>query len=537
MAQLVRMANADQTAINLSAAKTQETALLTLGIGVAIAILLAGFSTWSLPRRINRGLQRSVEAMSALAQGNMDVSIKKGRQPKELEEMSNALAVFRDQAIEKARLDEEAERARAAETARQKEELERQEQIAAEQAAAQAEQERTMKERQLMLKDLEASVGGVVDAAVRGDFSQRIEKQFPQAEIQSLSNAINGLMRQVDTGLSETQRVLACLAQGDLTERMHGDFAGAFAELQSNLNTSIKRLGEIVVGISDECTSLREKSDTMAGASNQVSKRAEEQASSLEQTAASVEEIMKTLESSNSNVDQISTFAEMTSEQADNAGQVADVTMQAMSEIEAASTEIEKILTVMEEIAFQTNLLALNASVEAARAGSAGKGFAVVANEVRALAQRSHDASHGIKDLINKSSNSIGRGVELVGETSGVMTTIVEGVREISASLQALKTSSAEQKQGMGEISRAMGALDKITQSNVDLADSSRTTAAEMRTQVQAIEEKVGTLRTASDNASGDTSEAVLDENWRKTESASVSFSSIRRTRGIGTRA
>jgi methyl-accepting chemotaxis protein len=68
----------------------------------------------------------------------------------------------------------------------------------------------------------------------------------------------------------------------------------------------------------------------------------------------------------------------------------------------------------MEDTAYQTKLLSLNASVEASRAGEAGKGFAIVAAEVRALAQRSHDASQRIRDIV-------GTSIELI-EDGNVMT-------------------------------------------------------------------------------------------------------------------
>lgn len=70
-----------------------------------------------------------------------------------------------------------------------------------------------------------------------------------------------------------------------------------------------------------------------------------------------------------------------------------DITDEFDKQFSAVQTATEAI----SGLAFQTRLLALNASIEASRAGTAGKGFGVVAQEVRDLADRSHEDLDHIK--------------------------------------------------------------------------------------------------------------------------------------------
>jgi methyl-accepting chemotaxis protein len=143
----------------------------------------------------------------------------------------------------------------------------------------------------------------------------------------------------------------------------------------------------------------------------------------------------------------------------------------AMAGIERSSTEVSRIIGVIDEIAFQTNLLALNAGVEAARAGEQGKGFAVVAQEVRELAQRCTVAAQEIKGLIGSSEQQVKDGVDLVGRAAGLLNQISQQVIAINDRVQEISHAAAEQALGLEEINSAVSHMDQITQQNASMVE------------------------------------------------------------------
>jgi methyl-accepting chemotaxis protein len=167
-----------------------------------------------------------------------------------------------------------------------------------------------------------------------------------------------------------------------------------------------------------------------------------------------------------------------------------------MAEIEKSSTEISKIIGVIDEIAFQTNLLALNAGVEAARAGDAGKGFAVVAQEVRQLAQRSADAAKEIKRLISQSSHQVNEGVGLVSNTGTALADMISRIDTIHSIVSEIATAAKDQATGLKEVNQATQSMDTLTHQNSAMVEQTSAETQRLRGEVAGLVQLLGQLST-----------------------------------------
>ena len=207
-------------------------------------------------------------------------------------------------------------------------------------------------------------------------------------------------------------------------------------------------------------------------------------------------EITATVKQNADNAQAASQLAAVARDAADKGGAVMGNVVTAMSQIEGSAGKISDIVGLIDEIAFQTNLLALNASVEAARAGEAGKGFAVVAQEVRALAQRSANASKDIKALITASNGQVREGGKLVSQAGESLTEIVSAVKKVTDIVSEIAAASREQATGLEQVNTAVGSMDEMTQRNGALVEETSASAQALSEQASQLAQLVGFFRT-----------------------------------------
>jgi len=288
------------------------------------------------------------------------------------------------------------------------------------------------------------------------------------------------------------------LANNDLTYRIEAQIDPQFGKVRSDFNTAMAVLDEAMGVVANATQSVGAGAREISGASEDLSRRTEQQAASLEQTAAALDQITATVTRSAEGARQASAAASGARADAARSGEIVGDAVAAMGEIEKSSGQITNIVGVIDEIAFQTNLLALNAGVEAARAGESGRGFAVVAQEVRALAQRSAEASKEIRALISSSTAHVSRGVRLVGDTGEALSTIAQKVEEIDSLISEIAESSREQATGLAEVNTAVNRMDEVTQRNAAMVEEANAASASLNQESAELSALVARFSTSS---------------------------------------
>jgi len=406
-------------------------AALALG-GMALAVAVAvGAAGWFLGRSVAQPVVALAARMKRLADGDRTTAIPGLARRDEIGRMAGALEVFRDAAIANDRLEAEAAAQRQA-----------------------AEEERIR---------------------VEAEKAQTAEED--RIAITALGQGLNAM------------------ASGDLTHRMTVSVAPKAEQLKADFNAAIAQLESAVAAVVANVAAIRSGSNEISQASDDLSRRTEQQAASLEETAAALDQITATVNRTADGARQASGVAHSARDDAEGSGQVVRDAVEAMSRIEASSNQIGDIIGVIDEIAFQTNLLALNAGVEAARAGDAGRGFAVVASEVRALAQRSAEAAKEIKALISASSQQVGAGVALVGQTGEALQRIVGRVAEIDGLVAEISASAQEQATGLQQVNAAENQMDQVTQQNAAMVEESTAASHSLAQEADVLAASVARFR------------------------------------------
>ena len=341
------------------------------------------------------------------------------------------------------------------------------------------------------LKPLEgmARVGKKVS---KGDFSESIS-YLKDDEIGQIGQGFKQVTENIREITSDLEEKLEELSKGNFRVDLEDEekYQGEYRPLIDSLRNIRSQLNGTILEIQKSASEVSSTSEQVSNGAQSLSQGATEQASSVEELSASMSEIADSIKVTTKKAEDAKGLSERVGEAVTvSTGKMEEMT-RAMAEITEKSTEIEKIIKTIDDIAFQTNILSLNAAIEAARAGEAGKGFAVVADEVGNLAQKSAKAAQNTGLLIEETKDAVERGAKISRETGESLSTVVERAGKINTMIFEITKETERESEGMSQLTVGMEQISAVVQTNSATAEESAAASEELSGQAAILDDLV----------------------------------------------
>lgn len=305
-------------------------------------------------------------------------------------------------------------------------------------------------------------------------------------------------VRRFNRDLAQVKFGMDKLAAGDLTvETIETRKEDELGQLIIGFNGMVRNLKELVTNVIKTSEQVAASSEQLNANSEEtsratehitlsiqeVSSGAEDQLSSMQESMSLVRKTLLDVQQIQETTQAVTDTSQHGSVQAKQGQEMINQTIEQMqvisqntsntssiiNDLDIKSKEIEKILTIINDIADQTNLLALNAAIEAARAGEHGKGFAVVADQVRKLAEQSSESTNQISHIIGEIQSYTGKAVDSmeIGEKA-----VDRGTEFVNTAGQTFTDISASIDEIVQKMKKVSQAILKISANTDDLVES-----------------------------------------------------------------
>lgn len=355
------------------------------------------------------------------------------------------------------------------------------------------------------IRGLTTETGRLTERAVAGELTTRGDTRAYQGAYAAVVEGFNETLDAVVAPLREAGEVLHRIAEGDLTARVTGVYAGDHAAIKDDINkmcsdlelsmAAIRRTAE---SLASSAESLTASSAQMGGLARETSSQAAHVSTQADQVHGNVATVTRGAQELALSITEISKSAAEAAGIASDAVGVADATNATVQKLGASSQEIGAVVKVITTIASQTNLLALNATIEAARAGEAGRGFAVVANEVKELAQQTARATEeigrkigAIQDDTSGAVAAIGRITEVIGQINMLSGTIAAAVEQQHATTKEISRNVEEAASGAANIAQAITRVASAAEETHTGAEHTETSSAQLSVLGRELQELV----------------------------------------------
>lgn len=295
--------------------------------------------------------------------------------------------------------------------------------------------------------------------------------------------SLGAIARELNNQLKLMQNFLKQVAEGNFSKRLetNNNKNDEFTQLKKASNLMVHDISNMIAQVLDGNDSLleirkhlRNSVKQLAGTSEEVDHKTQKSTDATRQISVAItsvaERSVHVSETVKSASDNTITGNIVINDCVSSMGHIAELIGEAnqeVAELGLASEKMVGIIDVINSLADQTNLLALNAAIESARAGEAGRGFSVVADEVRALAQKTVNATSSIDNIIKDFTNQSKKIAELMNQGITLTSSGEENANNARGSFDAIQSSIKEISEEMDQV---VVAVEEISYNTNDIA-------------------------------------------------------------------
>lgn len=280
-----------------------------------------------------------------------------------------------------------------------------------------------------------------------------------------------------DSVAGATEEVSVSVGNVASTARESSSGVMNIAAMTEEMSVNVMNVADLTKRTSEKVKNMAEAGELMSGGADNL--------------AAAIEEMTMSLGEVERNTDQAGIISK-------EANHSVELINQKMNALAGASKQIGKFVDSIKDIADQTNMLALNATIEAAGAGESGKGFSVVASEVKELAKQSAEASdeislqvENIRDAIKDVSNAMGAMNKVVMENRDINQTIAAAVKEQRSTAGEISKTVADNARTARDVSESASEASGLVREIVAATDETSQSSDEAAKNVNEVSNSV----------------------------------------------
>lgn len=342
-------------------------------------------------------------------------------------------------------------------------------------------------------------------ALAQGNLADPVDVCYSKDELGVLSKSLEETVVSLRQYINLITVALTNISEGNLCHRVEGTFKGDFFKIKSTFNSILDSLSDTFASINMAAEQVNSGAMQVSNAAQALSQGSTQQASSIEELSATLTDVANQITyNANAAKDAFTIVNENTNSINDCNNDMTKM-LSAMNEISESSSQISKIIKVIDDIAFQTNILALNAAVEAAREGS--KGFGVVADEVRRLAAKSAEAAKQTSSLIEESSAAVKRGSSIAEVTADSLHEIVENSTQIKKLVKDISDASEHQSEAVVQINTGVDQISAVVAANTSSAVGSASASEELSSQSLILKNMIARFKLSDKHGVGTVSQ------------------------------